>query len=476
MDDRQASRYWLRNPLAVFDPEPLPTSAAGGLVVCGGRIVARVAAGETPQHDEAFDARGLVLLPGLVNTHHHFYQTLTRACARALDKPLFPWLQSLYPLWAHLTPSMVEAATELALAELLLSGCTTAADHHYVFNAGIPDAIDRQAAVARRLGVRVVLTRGSMSLGQSAGGLPPDSVVQDEDTILADSERLVRELHERTEDAHVQVALAPCSPFSVTPGLLRDTAALAHANDVLLHTHLAETEDENRFCEQLFGMRPLDLIEASGWLHGRTWLAHGIHFDDAEIARLGRVGAGVSHCPTSNMLLGSGTCRVAELEAAGVRVGLGVDGSASNDGSNLMQEVRQAFLLARLRGAGGAMEVRAGSGPVSGTPTGGLASHVDALRWATLGGARLLHRPALGHLDVGAVADIACFDLDDVRFSGAGDPVAALILCGAHRARHVMVGGRWRVRDGVIPGLDLAGLQARHRACAAELLTRQAMA
>ena len=465
MDDRQPTRYWLRNPLAVFDPEPLPMPASGGLVVAGGRIVERVAAGVTPPHDHAFDARGLVLLPGLVNTHHHFYQTLTRACARALDKPLFPWLQSLYPLWAGLTPPMVEAATELALAELLLSGCTTAADHHYVFNAAIPDAIDRQAAMARALGMRVVLTRGSMSLGQSAGGLPPDTVVQDEDTILADSERLVLRLHERTEDAQVQVALAPCSPFSVTPGLLRDTAALANAHDVLLHTHLAETDDENRFCEQHFGMRPLDLIEANGWLQARTWFAHGIHFDAGEIARLGRAGAGVSHCPSSNMLLGSGTCPVAELEAAGVRVGLGVDGSASNDGSNLMQEVRQAFLLARLRAAAGSVVDAVGD-----AGAGALASHVDALRWATLGSARVLHRPALGHLDVGAMADIACFDLDDLRFSGAGDPVAALVLCGAHRARHVMVGGHWRVRDGQIPGLDLAALRARHRACAAELL------
>jgi 8-oxoguanine deaminase len=462
-----AARFWLRDPLAVFDPQPLSTSARGGLVVASGRIVERVAAGVTPPHDHSFDARGLVLLPGLVNTHHHFYQTLTRACAAALNKPLFPWLQSLYPLWARLTPPMVEVATELALAELLLSGCTTAVDHHYVFNAALGDAIDRQAAVARQLGMRVVLTRGSMSLGQSDGGLPPDAVVQDEDTILADSEGLLTRLHERADDAQVQVALAPCSPFSVTPQLLRETAALARTHDVLLHTHLAETEDENRFCEQHFGMRPLDLIEANGRLHARAWFAHGIHFDAGEVRRLGQAGAGVSHCPTSNMMLGSGTCRAAELEAAGVRVGLGVDGSASNDGSNLMQEVRQAFLLARLRAAAGAatVEPRAGDGA--------LVSHTDALRWATLGSARVLHRSALGHLDVGAVADIACFALDELRFSGAGDPLAAVVLCGAHRARHVMVGGQWRVRDGEIPGLDLAALQARHRACAAELVARE---
>lgn len=462
-------RCWLRGPRAVFDPVPLAASAEGGLVVAGGRIVERVPAGVVPAHDQVFDARGLVLLPGLVNTHHHFYQTLTRACRRALDQPLFPWLQSLYPLWARLTPPMVEAATELALVELLLSGCTTAADHHYVFTAAMPEAIERQAAVARRLGMRVVLSRGSMSLGQSAGGLPPDEVVQDEDTILAESERLVRALHEGTDAAHVQVVLAPCSPFSVTPTLLRGTAALAQAHDVLLHTHLAETQDENRFCMERFGMRPLDLIEASGWLTARTWFAHGIHFTVDEIRRLGRAGVGVSHCPSSNMLLGSGACPVSALEAAGVPVGLGVDGSASNDGSNLMQEVRQAFLLARLRAS--LVDAAAESaGARTGAGDAPLASHTDALRWATLGGARLLHRSALGHLDVGALADIACFDVDDVRFSGAEDPVAALVLCGAHRARHVMVGGVWRVRDGAVPGLDLDALRARHQACAVELL------
>jgi 8-oxoguanine deaminase len=300
-----------------------------------------------------------------------------------------------------------------------------------------------------------------MSLGRSAGGLPPDEVVQDEDTILADSERLIRNLHERTDDAQVQIALAPCSPFSVTPGLLRDTAALAQRHDVLLHTHLAETDDENRFCAEHFGMRPLDLIEANGWLDARTWMA------------LGRAGAGVSHCPSSNMLLGSGTCPVAELEAAGVPVSLGVDGSASNDGSNLMQEVRQAFLLARLR-ASAAKRVHPARKHVGGKHAGDghaeLTSHAEPLRWATLGGARVLHRPALGHLSVGAVADIACFDLDELRFSGAGDPVAALVVCGAHRARHVMVGGEWRVREGALMQRDLGSLRARHQACAAELL------
>lgn len=453
MNPIPGERLWLRSPLAVYDPVPLVQSAAGGLVVCDGRIVERVPADRVPRHDRIFDVRGLVLLPGLINTHHHFYQTLTRACRVALDKPLFPWLEALYPVWSNLTEEMIACSTRLALTELLLSGCTLAVDHHYVFTPELPDAIDIQAESARSLGLRVVLTRGSMSLGQSAGGLPPDRVVQDEAAILADSERLISRFHQRTEDAHVQIALAPCSPFSVSPGLLRDTAAMAEAHDVLLHTHLAETEDENRFCMQTFGMRPLALLAANGWLTPRAWFAHGIHFTADEIREIGRHGVGISHCPTSNMLLSSGICPVSELEREGASVGLGVDGSASNDGSNLMQEVRQAFLLARLNKADAE-----------------LVSHADALRWGTLGGARLLRRPGLGHLGEGAIADIACFDLADLRFSGADDPVAALVLCGAHRARHVMVGGVWRVVDGSIPGLDVDALRSRHQALAETLL------
>lgn len=462
-------RLWLRAPLAVFDPVPTAGSAAGGLVVSGDRIVERVAAGAIPQHDRVFDARGLVLLPGLVNTHHHFYQTLTRACARALDRPLFPWLQALYPVWSGLSGDMIETSTEVALTELLLSGCTLAVDHHYVFTRATADAIDRQVAAARRVGLRVVLTRGSMSLGVSAGGLPPDSVVETPAVIRADSERVVHAYHQRTEAAHVQIALAPCSPFSVDPGLLRETAALADALGVGLHTHLAETADENHFCVATFGKRPLELLADCDWLRPRTWLAHGIHFTADEMGQLGQAGVGISHCPTSNMALGSGLCRVLELEAAGVALGLGVDGSASNDGSNLMQEARQAFLLARLSAASD--RALADPVPADGNRTDGLpVSHRDALRWATLGGARMLGRSELGHLAVGALADIACFDLDELRFAGAEDPVAALVLCGAHRARHVMVSGRWRVVDGQIPGQDLEALIRRQRALAAKLL------
>ncbi len=430
----------------------------GGILVRDGRIVERVARGAQPseQFDSVLDATSLVLLPGLINTHHHFYQTLTRANGAGLDKPLFPWLQALYPIWAGLTEEMIDVSTRVACSELLLSGCTTSVDHHYVFSGVLAHAIDVQAEAAAAVGMRVVLTRGSMSLGFADGGLPPDSVVQSTDVILADSERLIERWHDPQVGAMCQIALAPCSPFSVTPELLRDTAKLAAARNVLLHTHLAETEDENEFCEAQFGRRPLDHMQHCDWLHDKVWFAHGIHFNAAEVARLGQARCGVSHCPSSNMLLGSGICGVAALEGAGVKVGLGVDGSASNDASNMIVEARQALLLARL----------AGSEP--------LVSHLDALRWATLGGAQLLGREELGHLRVGAAADVALFALDDIRFSGSDDPLAALLLCGAQRAQHVMVDGVWRVRDGHLVHGDLAQLLARHQQLARSLWTAAA--
>jgi len=329
-----------------------------------------------------------------------------------------------------------------------LSGCTTTTDHHYVFPAGLEDSVDIEVAAAKRLGIRVLLTRGSMNLSQRDGGLPPDSVVQDEDTILADSERVVRRYHQAGEDAMVQIALAPCSPFSVTTSLMRRTAEMAVKLNVRMHTHLAENEDENRFCLQMHNCRPLDYLEDCGWLNNRVWLAHGIHFDDGEMKRLARAGTTISHCPCSNQTLASGTCPVCAMEEAGVRIGIGVDGSASNDGSNLMQEVRAAFLLQRSR---------YGVGKVS---------HKDALRWATKGSAACTGRTDIGEIAVGKMADLALFKLDELRFSGVGDPLAALVLCGAHRADRVMVGGRWLVENGEIPGLDISALIRRHSAAA----------
>ena len=439
---------WIKDPLAIF-----ADGAAGGIVVRDGRIAELVPAGRTPAIPDlkTFDAGAHVVLPGLINTHHHFYQTLTRAVPAALDRELFPWLQALYPIWARLTPEALDLAMTLAMAELMLSGCTTTTDHHYVFPAGAEDGIDIEVGAAKRLGLRVLLTRGSMNLSQRDGGLPPDSVVQDEDTILADSERVVARYHDAGPDAMVQIALAPCSPFSVTTSLMRATAALAQRLDVRLHTHLAETEDENRFCERLYKCRPLDYLEDCGWLNERTWLAHGIHFNADEIKRLARAGIAVSHCPCSNQTLASGTCPVCAMEDAGMRVGIGVDGSASNDGSNLMQEVRAAFLLQR--GRYGVSKV----------------SHKDALRWATKGSAACVGRSDIGEIKIGAQADLALFKLDEPRFSGSGDPLAALVLCGAHHADRIMIGGRWTVENGEIAGLDLGDLMRRHSAAAKTL-------
>ena len=442
-------RIWIHSPLAVLLAEDQP---CGGVVVDDDEIEAVLPPGETPDGpvDERVDAAGLVLLPGLVNTHHHYCQNLTRALRGARE--LFPWLKTLYPIWEGLTPEMIRASTQLAAAELMLSGCTTSTDHHYLFTESLTDAFDIQARAVAETGMRTVLTRGSMSLGEDHGGLPPRSTVQDEDDILADCERVIDRYHDPNPGALLQVALAPCSPFSVTPALMREAADLARARGVRLHTHLAETLDETRYCEDEFGMRPLDLLESVGWLAGDAWLAHGVHFNDDEIARLGAAGTGVSHCPSSNMTLSSGTCRALELERSGAPVGLAVDGSASNDGSNLMQECRQAFLLQRLRY--GAAQV----------------THRDALRWATAGSARCLGRNDIGAIAPGMAADLALFALDEPRFSGSGDPLAALVHCGAHRAKHVMVAGRWVVRDGRLVNIDLDALMHEHQDLARQLV------
>lgn len=440
-------RLWLRNPLAI-----LAEGAGGGVVIEGARIVELVPAGGAPSVPAApFDASAHVILPGLVNTHHHFYQTLTRAHPAAINRELFPWLQALYPLWARLDPGTLRLATRLALVELMMSGVTTTSDHQYVFPPGLEDALDIQADEARALGIRMTLNRGSMNLSEKDGGLPPDSVVQDADAILADCERVIARHHDPTEGAMIQVALAPCSPFSVTPELMRGTAELAARCGCGLHTHLAETQDEDAFCRDRFGLRPLDYLEGTGWMTPRTWLAHGVHFDDTEIPRLAAAGVGVSHCPTSNMTLASGQCRTRELEAAGVKLGLGVDGSASNDSSNLMEGVRHALLLSRLT--------------YDATVT-----HLDALRWATAGSAACLGRSDIGAIAPGMQADLALFTLDELRFSGAHDPIAALVLCGAHRADRVMIAGRWTIADGAPIGIDLSKLRAEHGAAARRFL------
>ena len=441
-------RLWIRDPLAIFSD-----GAERGLIVEDHRITELVASGREPAQPihEVFNASQHVVLPGLVNTHHHFYQTLTRALVPALGKELFGWLRALYPVWARVDPEMLSVATELALAELLLSGCTSTSDHHYIYPAGLEPAVDIQAEVASRLGIRVTLTRGSMDRSIKDGGLPPDTVVQKLDTILADCERVVAAHHQTGPGAMMQVALAPCSPFSVSGELMRETATLADRLNVRTHTHLGETQDENQHCEEQFGMRPLDYLEECGWLHPRTWLAHGIHFTDSEIDRLGRAAVGISHCPHSNMYLASGICPACAIESSGAAVGLGVDGSASNDASNLIEEVRQALLLQRL-----------GSGAEA-------VSHTDALRWATEGGARCLGRDDIGRIEPGLEADLALFRLDELRHSGGHDPLATLVVCGTGRADRVMVGGTWRVEEGHAADIDETDLIRRHNQAARRL-------
>ena len=446
-------KIWLKNPLAVAVDKDIDGS--GGIVIEDSRIVQVLGRGGQPSGkiDQIFDASEHVIIPGLINTHHHFYQTLTRACPPALNKKLFPWLKSLYPIWAGLTEDMIHISTRLAAVELLLSGCTLAADHHYIFPEAAPEALDIQVDAIKQSGIRATLTRGSMSLGEDDGGLPPRNTIQTEDVILGDCERVIERYHDGNDGAMMQVALAPCSPFSVTEDLMRQSAQLAREKKVRLHTHLAETHDETNFCIELFGVRPVDYLERVGWLADDVWLAHGIHFNEEEISRLGRAGVGISHCPSSNMILGSGQCPVADLEKAGCPVGLGVDGSASNDCSNMIQEVRQALMLQRLRYGSSAT------------------THFDALRWATKGSAKCLGRNDVGEVAFGKQADLALFKLDETRFSGAGDPLAALLLCGAHKADYVMVAGKWKVEKGQLADVDLPELLDAHGRAARDLLS-----
>jgi len=442
---------WIKNPLAIYTGND--HDARGGVVVCSNKIIELVPLNASPSnaYDYTVDASRHVVTPGLINAHHHFYQTLTRAYPGALNKELFHWLKSLYPVWANLDDEMHSVATELALVELMLSGCSTASDHHYLLPKGLEHAIDIQVQTAEQLGIRTIFTRGSMSLGEDQGGLPPRHTIQTEQAIIDDSERLISDYHQTQEGAMTQIALAPCSPFSVTTDLMKETARIAKREGVMTHTHLCETIDEENFCIESFGLRPVDYLEDVGWLNDRTWLAHGIHFNSEEILRLGKAGVGICHCPTSNMMLASGMCKNLELESAGVKVGLGVDGSASNDGSNMIGEVRMAMYLQRLQ---------YGSAQVT---------HFDALRWATKGSALAMGRKDIGEIEVGLQADISMFKLDDIRFSGSHDPLAALLLCGAQQADRVMIAGKWRVIDGQVEGVDMQQLLKRHSAAARRL-------
>ncbi len=395
----------------------------GWLLVEDG-LVAGVGAGDAPGAHE--DLGGAVVTPGFVNTHHHLYQTLTRA--RAQEADLFTWLKTLYPVWARIDEEMEYAAARCGLAELALSGCTTVFDHHYVFPRGVTGLVEAEVRAAQELGVRIVASRGSMDLGESDGGLPPDSLVEDIDTILADTERL----HALADGALVQIAVAPCSPFSVTTRLMEESAALARRLGLQLHTHLAETVEENAYCRELFGCTPVEYLEQVGWIDSDVWCAHCVHLSEADVATFGRAGVGVAHCPTSNLRLGAGVAPVRDLLDAGVRVGLGVDGSASNERSDLFVDVKNALLVARGRDGGAALTAR------------------DALRLATRGGADVLRRDDIGSLEPGKRADFAVWRTDGLEFGGADDLVANLVLSGPHRADRVVVGGADVVRDGAL--------------------------
>ncbi len=401
---------------------------------------------ENKQYKTVIDAEGKVVLPGFINTHHHLYQTLTRAYPPVMNSELFHWLTNLYPIWARLDEEAIRLSSLIGMAELMLSGCTTTTDHHYVFPQGIRgELIDIQIEAAAELGMRFHPCRGSMNLSKKDGGLPPDSVVQTEDEILKDSERLIERFHDPAPGAMTRIALAPCSPFSVTTELMSHTADLALEKGVRLHTHLAETIDEENFCLQRFGYRPVDYLEKVGWLNEHVWLAHGIHFSEEEINRLGAARVGVAHCPNSNMRLGSGIAKVRTLLDAGSPVSIALDGSASNDSSNMLAEVRQAMLLARLAGGAKNMTV------------------LDALKMATKGGAACLGRQDVGTLEPGKAADLAIFSLDDIGYSGAGDPVGALLLCQPSRVDTLIVNGKVVVQEGCILGLDLPLVIEAHK-------------
>jgi cytosine/adenosine deaminase-related metal-dependent hydrolase len=398
-------------------------------------VITEVGSGHKPAADEVVDLPNCIAVPGLVNAHDHMYQWATRGYVP--DGGLFEWLRALYPVWAQIDAETVRIAARAAMARLLLCGCTLSADHHYVFPRGHAGIFEALVETARELGLRFHPCRGSMSLGESKGGLPPESVVEEPDAILAHTEEMIRRFHDPAPGSMCRVVVAPCSPFSVTPELMRDSAELARRHGVRLHTHLAETLDEERFCLDRFGKRPLDMMEDLGWTGGDVWFAHGIHFNDAEVARVAKSATGVAHCPSSNMRLGAGACRVEDLVRAGANVGLGVDGAASNEDSNLAAELHQALLMARMRAS---MQGRMDA-----------ATALDArgaLRLATAGGAACLGRDDCGTLESGKCADVAVFRLDDLAHAGMSDPLAALALAPPARAEAVVVNGEVVVRDG----------------------------
>jgi 8-oxoguanine deaminase len=421
--------------------------------------------------DEVLDLKGHIVLPGLVNTHHHFYQTLTRAVPASQDANLFNWLTTLYPIWARIKPEDIFTSTQTALAELALSGCTTASDHLYLFPNG--SRLDDEIAAAQEIGLRLQASRGSMSLGASQGGLPPDSVVDSEDSILKDSQRVIEEFHDAKTGAMVQIVLAPCSPFSVTTNLMKQSAKLAREYGVHLHTHLAETEDEEQFCLEKFGHRPVGYMQEVDWVGDDVWFAHAVWVNAEEIKLFAKHNCGVAHCPTSNMRLASGIAPLKEYRAAGVNVGLGVDGSASNDGSHLLAEVRNAMLLSRVKeGITGFSASPSPSGIGDrGEGNRKLMTAREALHLGTRGGAAVVGRNDIGSLEAGKCADFFAINLNRIGYAGMHDPVAAVVFGQPANVDYTVVGGKFIVKEGQLVTVDEQKLIEKHNKAAKRLLS-----
>ncbi len=458
------STLLVRNAALLVTMDDQRREIGGGGLFARDGFIEQVGPSETlpEQADTVLDLRNHVILPGLINTHHHFYQTLTRAVPAAQNANLFNWLKTLYPIWARMTPEDIFISTQTALAELALSGCTTASDHLYLFPNG--SKLDDEIAGAREVGLRIQASRGSMSLGESQGSLPPDSVVDSEEAILADSVRLIERYHDPRPGALVQIVLAPCSPFSVTGALMKQSAALARHYGVHLHTHLAETQDEEAFCLQMFGHRPVAYMQSVDWVGPDVWFAHSVHVSQPEIELYAHTGCGVAHCPSSNMRLASGIAPLREYMAAGVKVGLGVDGSASNDGSHLLAEARQAMLLARLRAGLEGASLSGGGAPP-------LLTARQALELATRGGAAVLGRNDIGSLEPGKCADFFALDLNRLAYAGAQhDPLAAVVFCAPQDVDVNVVGGRVIVEGGRLKTVDLARLVEQHNRASRRLL------
>ncbi len=446
----------IKNAAVVVTMDDTRREIVDGSVFIRGNAIEQVgAAAELPQHaDEVIDARHHVVLPGLINTHHHMYQSLTRALPAAQDGELFEWLTSLYPVWANLTPEMIRVSTQTAMAELMLSGCTTSSDHLYIYPNGC--RLDDSIEAAQEIGMRFHAARGAMSVGQSKGGLPPDRVVEDEAAILKETQRLIETYHDAGRHAMQRIVVAPCSPFSVSRDLMRESALLARSFGVSLHTHLAENLNDVAYSREKFNMTPAQYAEDCGWVGHDVWHAHCVQLDAAGIALFGHTHTGVAHCPCSNMRLASGIAPVRKMLDAGVPVGLGVDGSASNDGAHLLGEARQAMLLQRVAHWDS-------SGPAAMTAR-------QALEVATLGGARVLNRDDIGALKPGMAADVVLFDLSQIGYAGAlHDPVAALVFCTPSSVACSVINGRVVVRDGTCVTLDTGLLRERHNRLAREL-------